>query len=300
MGFIEVDSKSIYIEEYGKQHSRALVYFHGGPGGGCGYFANQARELGQRYHVVSFDQYGAVRSGAIPEHEPFGMIDHVKLIDKMREALNIGSWIVLGHSYGGMLACLYADTYIDKTEAIIYECPSLDLGLSTKSIASFFVPYFQQIDSKEGLDVCASILADDTPDNKKLHDQLKNDLVPLVKDMKTQLYLHNISPEDFAIATRATNMPEDSWHRTKTHCMKIAEAGEVYRSFLPYIDRIKRPSLLLVGRHDPVCGKYERDYFRHHSPNVKVVEFENSGHFPCVEEPDAYSREIVQFIDTCI
>lgn len=85
MALIEVESKKIYIEEYGKENKETIVYFHGGPGASCLDFINQAKALGTKFHVISFDQYGVMRSESIKENESFGMYDHIELIDKLRE-----------------------------------------------------------------------------------------------------------------------------------------------------------------------------------------------------------------------
>jgi len=270
---IKVDERKIYVEEYGRGNTRAIVFFHGGPGAGCAGFADQARALGKKYHVVLFDQFGAMRAGAIAKEEPFGMMEHVRLIDRMREVLGIHSWAVLGHSYGGMLACLYAHTYSERTDAAIYECTSWDLGLFSQAMASHFLPYFQEIHSEEGLQSCGRILGGDPADRAQLHDELRSVLMPLVK------------------------APRNVGHKTAVHCRKLREAGEVYRCFLPYLDEIDRPSLLLLGKHDPTCGAYERDYFLRHAPKGAIIEFQNSGHFPHLEEPDAYTEAIMTFLD---
>ena len=59
------------------------------------------------YGLVHFDQYGVLRSDAIPDGKSFGIEDHVDLADEMGGQLGIKSWTVLGHSIGGMFACLY-------------------------------------------------------------------------------------------------------------------------------------------------------------------------------------------------
>lgn len=89
---IQVENKNLYVEEYGKGNEKTVVYFHGGPGASCLDFINQAKRLGEWFHVISFDQYGVLRSDAIPDGLPFGMVDHVNLIDKLRENLNIDKW----------------------------------------------------------------------------------------------------------------------------------------------------------------------------------------------------------------
>ena len=289
MAWIKVGSRRIYIEEYGKGNAHAVVFFHGGPGAGCGAFVDQARALGEKYHAVLFDQYGAMRSGAIPAKEPFGMVDHVRLIDELRGALGIQSWVVLGHSYGGTLACLYAYTYPERTDAVIYECSSWDLGLSAQSAATFFLPYLREIQSEQGMESCEKILNGDPANTVELHNELRTVLAPLVR----HLYMHRKCnwPKS------KTRAPFNAARKNAVHCRKIREEGLIYQSFRPYLDEIDRPSLLLAAKYDPVCGALERAYFQRHVPNGTIFEFQDSGHFPHIEEPEAFTKTIVNFLD---
>ena len=296
MAFIEVDSKKIYIEEYGKENKHTIVYFHGGPGENCLDFMGQAKALGEKYHVVSFDQYGCLRSDAIPENESFAVKEHAVLIDKMREKLGIASWTLIGHSYGGMLACLYAYTYPKNVEAVIYECPSLDFILSAKSIASFFIPYFKGINSDEGVDNCAKIINKDYADKKSVFTDMWH-VLNLVKDEKERQYLHNISAEELNASYPRQDIPDECRGRGMICFEKIVQSDEFYNDYLPCLKEIKQPSLLLVGKYDPVCCETQRDYFRQFAVNGKIVEFENSGHFPRIEEPHTYTDSIINFLD---
>lgn len=297
MAYIEVDLKKIYYEEYGKENKNTIVYFHGGPGENCLDFVHQAKALGEKYHIVSFDQYGCLRSDAIPENEPFGMTDHIKLIDKMREKLGIKSWSVIGHSYGGMLACLYAHTYPESVETVIYDCPSLNLILTAKSMASFFMPYFKRINSEEGLIKCNEIISKDYTHNKI---EVMTDLsvVDLVKDEKERQYLHGITAEEYSKYRPIQDIPAEYWGRGRVCFMKIAQSDEFYTDYLPYLKEISKPSLLLVGKYDPVCCNAHRDYFKEFSVKGTVAEFQNSGHFPRIEEAQAYTEAIIDFMNS--
>lgn len=296
MAFIEVDSKKIYIEEYGKENEQTIVYFHGGLGASCLDFINQAKALGEKYHVVSFDQYGVMRSDAISENEPFGMTDHIKLIDKMREILGIHSWTVIGHSYGEMLACLYTRTYSENVEAVIYDCPSWDFVLSAKSTASFFIPYFQKINSDEGVNNCNKIINKEFSNRNKVFDDIIS-VLNMVADKKERNYLHGISEEEYHERLPKQDIPEDGWRKGNSHMQKLIDAGEIFNEYLPYLNEIKQSSLLLVGKYDPACGKDQRDYFRKYVVNGRVIEFANSGHFPRIEEPQAYTESIIDFLN---
>lgn len=299
MGVVEVESKRIYIEEYGVKNRDTIVYFHGGPGASCLDFINQAKALGTKFHVISFDQYGVMRSEAIAENEKFGMYDHLKLIDKIREKLHILKWSVLGHSYGGMLACVYAHEYPANTDRVIYECPCWNYVLSAKSIASFYIPYFMMNSIQEGINACNIIL------NKVYENRLEvfNDLfdvLNLVKDEKERNYLHSISAEQYRASFMSQEIPNDGWPKSNIHLQKLFESGELIYDYLPFLKDVRCPSLLLAGKYDPACGKDQRDYFINHSPNGKVVLFENSGHFPRIEEPEDYTQAIINFMRNTI
>ena len=108
MPYIKISDKDIYYEIHGENNGNTLVYFHGGPGASCLDFTAQAKALGSKLKVVVFDQYGVLRSEGIKEDEAYGMDIQVEMIEEMRQKLGIDKWSVLGHSYGGMLACLYA------------------------------------------------------------------------------------------------------------------------------------------------------------------------------------------------
>ena len=308
MNYIKINSKEVYLEEYGKEHERSIVYFHGGPGAGCLDFRAQAKALGETYHVLIFDQLGCWRSEAIPQNESFGLSDHVQLIDKMREILGIKTWTVLGHSFGGMLACLYAYTYQKNIDAVIYECPSWDIALSFKSVASsLYYPYFQSIKSDEGLSICTKIININYLNRQDiLTDHISAS--SMVKDNKVREYLHGISAEELYShyqleddELRGITTQEQFTEKFKrggdTGRDKILESGEMFKEYLPFLKEIKKPSLLLVGKYDPACGKDQRDYFKQFSINGKIVEFENSGHFPRIEEPQAYTKAIIDFMD---
>lgn len=298
MAIIEVESKKIYIEEYGKGHEDTIVYFHGGPGASCLDFIHQAKALGEKFHVISFDQYGVMRSEAIRENE-FGMYDHIKLIDKIREKLNISKWTVLGHSYGGMLACMYAYEYPDYTDRVIYDCPSWNFTLSAKSIASFFMPYFEKHTIQEGINACNVVLRKAYENHAEVFCDLLA-VLNLVKDEKERNYLHNISAEEYRANFMPQEIPEDGWQKGSVHVQKLLEAGEILNDYLPFLKEIKCPSLLLVGKYDPVCGRDQRNYFKNNSLRSKIVLFEKSGHFARIEEPEAYTRAIVNFINSTI
>lgn len=85
-----------------------MLYLHGGPGASCLDFHNQAQSIGKYCNVIAIDQYGVLRSDAISDAENYGMEIQIEMLERLRVQLGINKWSLLGHSYGGMLAALYA------------------------------------------------------------------------------------------------------------------------------------------------------------------------------------------------
>lgn len=169
MPYIKISGKDIYYEIYGKNNGNSLVYLHGGPGASSLDFTAQAKALSSELMVIIFDQWGVLRSDQIKENEDYGMDIQVEMIEEMRKKLGIGQWSVLGHSYGGMLACLYTHTYPSSVNKLILDCPSLDFVDSTKSIADYLSGYVSDSDDDEAKALLEKIKTTDYTDKTVIH-----------------------------------------------------------------------------------------------------------------------------------
>ena len=124
------------------------------------------------------------------------------------------------------------------------------------------------------------------------------------EDEGIRIYSHVIDPHDYQqynmkyipqINTDATNLG-----KFVVHTQKLMEQGDFYKNYLPNLKDIKVPSLLLVGKYDLTCGKDQQDYFCKYSHNGYIVEFQNSAHLSWIQEPQAYTKAIIDFLDTKI
>jgi proline iminopeptidase len=101
---------TLYVEECGDPVGAPAVVLHGGPGSGC---KDDLRRLLDPafYRIVLFDQRGSGRS------EPGGCTlanrtgDLVGDLERIRRALGIDRWLVLGGSWGATLALRYAQVH---------------------------------------------------------------------------------------------------------------------------------------------------------------------------------------------
>jgi len=92
----------------------------------------------------------------------------------------------------------------------------------------------------------------------------------------------------------------DSQQKFIKHTQKLLDKGDFYSDYLPLLKEISAPSLLMIGKYDVTCGSDQKDYFKQFAKNGYVYEFQNSAHLPWMQEPELYSKTIVNFLKTTI
>ena len=102
-----------------------LLLLHGGPGVPDSMQAAIAPLLPEM-RGISFDQRGTGRSRCLDGR--YGLESYLADIEAIREGLGIGSWHVLGHSWGGLLAQAYAAGHGDRVRSLVLSSSSLGVG----------------------------------------------------------------------------------------------------------------------------------------------------------------------------
>ena len=267
--FMDIWGKKIWYEVYGAEHSGTLLYLHGGPGASCLDFVDQARALGEKRRVILFDQLGVMRSDAIAEDESYGMEYQIEMVEEMRKLLGIEKWSILGHSYGGMLAVLYASTYPNAIQKVILDCPSLWFEDSARSTAEYLSAHIDSLNDEQARNLCKKIKVAEYENPVDVVWDLSN-LLGYVTDMELRFYLHNISFEEYYKSMDTSDITDEMWGKGERHLMKLLEAGPAGSTqkkvlmtddLLPLIPKITAPMLLINGKYDPVCTKKVKIFF---------------------------------------
>ena len=305
--FVNIWGKNIWYDIYGAEHSDTLLYLHGGPGASCLDFVNQAKALSGKMRVVIFDQLGVLRSDAIAESESYSMEYQVEMIEEMRKILGIEKWSVLGHSYGGMLAVLYASACPDSVHKIILECPSLWFEDSARSTAEYLSEHIHGLNDGQAVKLWEKVRFADYQDKTEVVWDLSA-LLGYVTDMELRFYLHGITLEEYEMSMDTTDIADEMWSKGEQHLKKLLEAqpepaGSAQKkvmmtdNLLPVIPRIAAPMLLINGKYDPACTRNQIEYIMNNAQNVTQAVFEDSGHFPRLEEAEKYTNTVLSFLD---
>lgn len=177
-------------------------------------------------------------------------------LDLVRRELGVDDWIIWGQSAGGTVAMLYALAYPDATRALVLSCASAD-GFSEESVYHPANP-----------DNAAAVAAMTSGDRAAL----------------AGLIAHR--PD---LVTKDDRVGQSS-------ARLAAHFAEKRPLLLPMLSTLTTPTLVIGGRHDRSIPLQHQERIASALPNAEFVVFENSGHFPYLEEPQRFAEVMRAFL----
>lgn len=108
-----------YIKTYGNEKSKPIIFIHGGPSGNSTLFeGTTAQKLAdQGFYVIAYDRRGEGRSedpnAKFTYDEAFQDLNFIYATYHLKKA------IILGHSFGGLIATLYTNKYPQNVNALV-------------------------------------------------------------------------------------------------------------------------------------------------------------------------------------
>lgn len=284
------DGKKIYVEIFNNGHKNNLLMLHGGPGEGCFGFQYQAIKLSEYFNVFTFDQRGVLRSDKINDDEDFGLEQLVDDCEDLKNVLGINNWSVLGHSFGGEIALLYEIKYPLSVDKVIFECPTFYYPMSIRSIYAKCI----EIAEKGGM-------IDYAKEIKTFIDS-NNDIKLIANNIrKVQIAINKVAPkivvsEEIESINEPKDITDEQWENGKIHFERLQKEGKINKNMIHLISNMKCPSLLILGKTDPVCFKEQQEYYSNSLINGSTIIFEKSDHRPHDEEPDKFTKTIRDFL----
>jgi proline iminopeptidase len=292
--YVEVSDTHLRVDERGPADAPPLLYIHGGPGQGCfDFMAWQGDRLAKDLRVIGVDQRGALFSGPLPDNQTItedGLVDD---FEALREALEIERWSILGHSFGARPALRYAARHPATVTSAIFDCPPWDHRYGLPAMLELTVPLLEQLGRTEAADRARAMIAARPTPNADVWRQ-RFEIVNALGDRRNDLYIKDSSryPDPFP----SESLPDEMQSRSTRHSETVTASAGFSESLLPLLTDVRQPALLIKGSTDPAASWPEVERFRADVPHGRVEIFEESSHFPQMEEPERYAELVRTFV----
>jgi len=271
--FVDFEGPKLVPDGPEMREKPSLILLHGGPGGDHSAFRPAFSRLSDICHIVYYDHRGQGRSD---RGDPAGWTlaqwadDLVALCD----ALDISKPIVLGHSFGGQVAQAYAIRHPDHPAKLILSSTQARFEID-RSAAKF---------AELGHPECGELLREVWAESDgALMARYIADCIPRY---------NRRPPPDPDAEARTVPSREVTMHYYRP-------GGEAQTAdFLPELDRVACPTLVLAGEADPITPVANaRDMAKAISrAPVRLETLSGAGHRLFSEAPDRYFALLRAFI----
>ena len=275
-GYADVPGGRVWWRMDGVRHLRShrapLIAVHGGPGGSHEYLLPLTR-LSEERTVILYDQLDCGSSDKPGGPANWTVDRFVAELDALRAALEIDRFIVLGHSWGGLIAVEYAARRPAGLEGAIFASPLISIarGAADRAAHKAALPADVQI----ALDRHGSTGNATSPEYQAA-------LGSLMKRHFCRL------PEEPAEVTRLFRTLNTKVYRTLWGDSEFACTGTLrgYDGSL-LLPGIAVPCLFVCGEYDVSTPAANRD-FASLTPATKVSVIPGASHMPMFENPIAF------------
>lgn len=137
---IKVDSTSLYVRVIGK--GQPVIVLHGGPDFDHSYLLPDLDKLKDAFRLIYYDQRGRGKSAENVRPEDVTLRSDLDDLDRVMQHFRLNSAILLGHSWGTVLALEYALRHPARVSHLILMNPA---PASAADLAAFRKTYLEKI-----------------------------------------------------------------------------------------------------------------------------------------------------------
>jgi proline-specific peptidase len=283
---IDVGDAELFVEEEGE--GTPLVLINGGPGGTHHTFHPWFGRASEYARVIYYDQRGCGLSDREPGEDGYSVEQAVDDLDALRRGLGIDRWVVLGYSYGGLVAQLYNATYPEHLAGVVLLGASLATGGETGPSRQQM--FLSERELKRRQEILREIreLADETGMSSRQQTRLLVYNNFINGDWKRQNY-YKPSLERMAQIARYEWDHDDNFNGIVNRSGRGIDLAGAF-------DDNPVPTLILEGRWDLTWSEGKPGMLAELHPRAELVMFENAGHGIYDEEPDRFFNVLGRFI----
>lgn len=265
---------SLFVREVGT--GRPVVVLHGGPGAGHAYLYPAFSSLADEFRLLLYDQRGGGRS-LVARPSKIGWRDHVADLEALRRHWKLEQLALIGYSWGGLLALLYASENPGQVEALALVAPAPGWGGYHREFKDEFA---RRSGSEEVQRLRAELEASGLEErDPQAYQRRRFDL------SLAGYYYQPAAARDVPPFTVQLQAQQATWASLRGH------GAELRRR----LSGLSVPTIVLHGRYDPIPLRWAEELAAV-LPRARLVVLEQSGHLPYLEEADRTLGEVRRFL----
>lgn len=260
----------------GFEERPVIFMLHGGPGGDHLRFKQYSLELQDSAQLVFIDHRGCGRSKKTRAKD-YTLENNIEDIEALRKHLGLEKIIVLGTSYGGMVAQGYATRYPQHVEKLILVVTAPSYRFLDEAKA-----YLEEHGSAAQRNIAQHLWNGTFKNPAHVHEFLTL-LEPL-----------------YSVKARAKKSPS---HSNKPLTVWSHQAlnngfGDFLRTFdfIPKLKKIKCPTLILAGDQDWISRPSQSKIIAKHIRHAEFHLFKHCGHSMAIDAHEKYIKTIRRFL----
>jgi proline iminopeptidase len=269
-----------------------VVFLHGGPGQGSAHFDALAGPFMERELLMVYLDQRASGASEQPASGDYALATLVEDIEALRQALGVPQLALIGHSFGSVLGLEYAAKYPEHVSHLIVVAGLWDTQVQCRLRLQRFAELRPEAYERARGD---TIRPDGTRRNECDIELRARNALP--GPDRQRFNMETMFP-DPAVAARidSVNTARNVRHGGELSRALLTAGGNRYR--FAAFGRLTMPVLVVAGRFDGAAISAGLRDLARSLPRARFVEFERSGHFVYLDEPDRFVREVAAFLRT--
>lgn len=264
-----------------------VVFLHGGPGYNSYSFAQiEGPLLEKQLRMVYLDQRGSGRSER-PWTRDYKMSTLVEDVDALRRSLGVNQIALIGHSFGGTLALEYASAHPEHVSKLVLVDILYDALLQCRYRARGLAELRREAYAR---------VAKDTVDSAGVRRSDCELEFRALRGADREAFSNEMMFPDSTRRKLQDSLDRASGLRNTGELSNAVFNAGLLRYQFTGFDRLTMPVLVIVGGQDKAVGGPPMRDLAKRLPHARLLELPKGGHFPYLEEPDAFAREVTGFL----
>jgi proline iminopeptidase len=268
-GYTTTTDVPLYWCTYGEPGTSRLLVLHGGPGASHDYLLPQMLRLAQGRELVFYDQRGGGRS-RVDATVPVTWQVHVDDLARVAVELRVDPLVVVGYSWGGLLAMLQAIEAGTGRAAI---GPDAMLLIDPAPVSRRYRALFEAEFARRQA----------SPEIQRLREELA---ASGLRERDPEAYRQRVFELSVAGYFADPNAARDltPFRVVRRVQQSVRESLGDY-DLVPHLSSVRCGALVVHGRQDPIPLESSEACAR--ALGARLVVLDRCGHVPYVEQPDA-------------